>query len=102
MTKKSLYRRLRFTHMDNLPIGLSCHRVHILLAQETYVIGLLQLLDGTGKGVGLTIVEPDCPHVLVATMNGLDFTIAPEILRHLRSSHAQRKEDEKDRNDKAD
>ncbi len=47
----------------------------------------------------LLVVQPDRPHILVPPVHRLDLALASQLMRHLGRSHAQRKQNKKNRND---
>ena len=88
--------------MDKTPVGFAGDGVDVALAQIAYVVGFFQLLHGARVHTGLSVVETEGTHVLVSTVDSFDFLFATKVLGDFGCGYAERKEDEEDRNDKAD
>jgi len=87
--------------VDQAPVCFAGHRIEVLLAQETDVVGFLELLLVAGVVAVLAVVELDGPNVFIATMNGLDLAVPSQLASDLWSCDTQRQQHQKDKHDDA-
>ena len=55
--------------MDDLPVVLAGHGIDIALAQEAYVVAVLQLIDRCRVASELFVIELDGARVLLAPVD---------------------------------
>jgi hypothetical protein len=102
LTEEALHRRLRFADVDQPPVRLPRHWIDVLLPQKPYVVRLLQHVHIARIVSELAVVKLDRANILIAAMDRLHLAVAPQLVRNLRSRHAQRQQHQKDQHDRSE